>query len=641
MYGNGLTQSLADLAEYDGLDRFGRLTDLNFKLGGLPQHRYQYGYDAAGNRHWARVTQVGHENERSAVYEYDPLRRLRHHERGELAFNGDEPTTSGMNCLENWLLDNLGNWSGQDAQTGSVSRYGDCDHDGVVETWPAFVQHHDVEGDNRIGSVTYDINTPEVSTVLFEHDANGNLTFDGTYTYRYDAFNHLVEVKDGGTSVARYAYDGLGRVIFKEWRVFPDKFQLHYYYDGVRRIQENLGTYAEECDAYTCWGYFDFEAEREYVYGPDYVDEFVAQVKPDAAGDAIAYVVQDANYNVVGLFDENGAVKTQYTYTPYGAIAAVDDFGLSFDNRIAHQGLFFDRYDTAPFAAPSLVPFTQNPKGHYDNRNRRYDPSLGRFTQRDPNKTAIPLLLGMARSGAEALVPTAVPNIEGLYKDGMNLYAYAAANPADHVDPSGLSAAIPEDELLLVRNFQAIWDSIVGCGEAYLGVQGAATFGAFWGANVTVLPKGAHAAAEVSQGFSDYADFYAEQLILLPFDVATAGAGRLARLAYVGSKVHRAGKTFRTFKSFRAFKRAMGSPGKGRVWHHIVEKNKVGQFTAETIHSTDNIVSIPKKIHDKISGYYSSKRDFTNGLRVRDWLKGQSWQEQYEFGLKTMAEFGL
>jgi YD repeat-containing protein len=51
----------------------------------------------------------------------------------------------------------------------------------------------------------------QVGSVTPGYDANGNLTFDGTFTYGYDAENRLVSVAQGNTAVASYAYDGRGR----------------------------------------------------------------------------------------------------------------------------------------------------------------------------------------------------------------------------------------------------------------------------------------------------------------------------------------------------------------------------------------------------------------------------------------------
>lgn len=99
------------------------------------------------------------------------------------------------------------------------------------------------------------------------------------------------------------------------------------------------------------------------------------------------------------------------------------------------------------------------------------------------------------------------------------------------------------------------------------------------------------------------------------------------------------------FKSFSAFKRASGSAGKGNAWHHIVEQHadNVTKFGAESIHNGSNIIKLPHgagSIHAKVSGYYSSKQPFTGGQTVRKWLRSQSYQQQYDFGIKTLKQFG-
>jgi len=92
-----------------------------------------------------------------------------------------------------------------------------------------------------------------------------------------------------------------------------------------------------------------------------------------------------------------------------------------------------------------------------------------------------------------------------------------------------------------------------------------------------------------------------------------------------------------SFRSFGALKRYLGSPGFGRQWHHIVEQSQIKQFGAAAIHSTDNVVSVSWADHIRISAYYSSKRPFTGGLTVRQWLKGQSWEDQYSFGRDVLS----
>jgi hypothetical protein len=96
------------------------------------------------------------------------------------------------------------------------------------------------------------------------------------------------------------------------------------------------------------------------------------------------------------------------------------------------------------------------------------------------------------------------------------------------------------------------------------------------------------------------------------------------------------------FNTFGAFKRAMGSAGAGREWHHIVEQTSgnVAKFGSQNIHVGGNMVRIPEAIHRQISGYYSSIRPFTNGQTVREWLSTQSFEAQAEFGRQVIRQFG-
>ena len=48
------------------------------------------------------------------------------------------------------------------------------------------------------------------------------------------------------------------------------------------------------------------------------------------------------------------------------------------------------------------------------------------------------------------------------------------------------------------------------------------------------------------------------------------------------------------------------------------------------------MIEIDKDIHRKISAYYSSKPDFTQGLTFRDFLNGKSLEEQYQWGLMAL-----
>ena len=96
------------------------------------------------------------------------------------------------------------------------------------------------------------------------------------------------------------------------------------------------------------------------------------------------------------------------------------------------------------------------------------------------------------------------------------------------------------------------------------------------------------------------------------------------------------------YKTFKVFKKVYGRAGDGMEWHHIVEQRQANldKFGPEQIHNVDNLVKIPSALHRKISGYYSSKQSFTEGVTVREWLNGKSYVEQFEFGLSVLKKFG-
>ena len=78
--------------------------------------------------------------------------------------------------------------------------------------------------------------------------------------------------------------------------------------------------------------------------------------------------------------------------------------------------------------------------------------------------------------------------------------------------------------------------------------------------------------------------------------------------------------------------------------HRIVEQcqMKKSGFSKDLIQSSSNKVTLDYSAHRKISGFYSSKQpELTNGsnLRVRDWLAGQSFEFQTEFGRDIIRRY--
>lgn len=81
------------------------------------------------------------------------------------------------------------------------------------------------------------------------------------------------------------------------------------------------------------------------------------------------------------------------------------------------------------------------------------------------------------------------------------------------------------------------------------------------------------------------------------------------------------------YSSFSAAKRAMGSPGQGNVFDHVVEQSQIRRsgFAPEDIHNPFNMNPVSARSNQIKANYCSSKQPFTGGKTVRDWLTGQSF----------------
>jgi hypothetical protein len=97
----------------------------------------------------------------------------------------------------------------------------------------------------------------------------------------------------------------------------------------------------------------------------------------------------------------------------------------------------------------------------------------------------------------------------------------------------------------------------------------------------------------------------------------------------------------RAWRSHSGITRALGSPGKGNQWHHIVEQtpSNVKRFGPEALHNTENVTPLEEGLHKDVSAFYSSIREGITGsdtLTVRKWLSTQSYEAQRQFGLKAI-----
>jgi hypothetical protein len=87
--------------------------------------------------------------------------------------------------------------------------------------------------------------------------------------------------------------------------------------------------------------------------------------------------------------------------------------------------------------------------------------------------------------------------------------------------------------------------------------------------------------------------------------------------------------------------------GPGYDEHHIVERwSRRNGIPEEWIESPDNIVPIPKHKHWEINSWLSKpnpkyKNDKGDEISPREYMRGKSWEERYQFSLDVLRDFGV
>jgi RHS repeat-associated protein len=254
------------------------------------------------------------------------------------------------------------------------------------------------------GRLTKAVETKNGSTTAgwaYCYDKAGNITGRSTGTSlpacdnaqsvrEYDNANELTSL-DGNTN---FSYDGDGNEISAasptgtrtngQWTPFTQMSDLtaagtaaRYTYAGTDnndRLTRGSSTFTNAATGMT----------RENTTG--FVREPSGTLTAMTTGGASQYYLTDVQGSVIGLVDASGKRTATYGYGPYGEARTT----TGTDQPYRYTSTYLD------------------PSGLYKMGARYYDPQLGRFTQPDP-------------SGKEG-----------------NPYAYAAGDPVNHFDPSGL-----------------------------------------------------------------------------------------------------------------------------------------------------------------------------------------------------------
>ena len=273
------------------------------------------------------------------------------------------------------------------------------------------------------------------------YDAADRLFSAGATTFAYDADGNRISQTNGST-VWAYSYDAANRLS----SVIGTGVNNTNSYDGDgNRIAQNtaLGSYSYVNDTASALPVVLNEQGPDgnitFAYGTNLIEE--------ASSSFNYFYGFDGLGSVASLTDGvTGKAVTAYAYDPWGNATSNGSVGLK---------------DKFRFTGEALDPGT----GLYYLRARYYDPTIGRFTQKDPSK------------------PTG------------NGYTYSYNRPTVMYDPTGLSGE------LAIYSYSTGSDYGILGGHSWIGYQpngGTTTTYGTWGNNPDSLGNGLHEDIELN-----------------------------------------------------------------------------------------------------------------------------------------------
>jgi len=367
--------------KYDAADRLESLKDWEGKVT-------TYSYDSVGN-----LVQITHPNDTVIKYNYDAVDRL---------VEVTNLSRGKSFARFTYNLDPIGNRT-------STTFYSMKKNDNGQRTYysyDALSRLTGVTAAESEQSFTYDAMGNRLSMsvngreIIYEYDPGDRIVTADDISYDYDANGNRISRVEKN-KVFAYTYDSADRLVEVSGPMVP----AHFAYNGDgNRVQVRIGDEDDFSSYSYTWDVASYLSVAITEAGPEGTKNQLyngLNLLSASGPDYRNYYHYDGLGSVVGLTNDDGAVKRTYAYDAWG-------------NPTNAPGLF---------EGENKFGFTGE---HWDERTgllylraRYYDPSVGRFISRD-------LFPGFS-----------------YYPPSLNRWAYAANNPINLVDRSGLLASKP------------------------------------------------------------------------------------------------------------------------------------------------------------------------------------------------------
>jgi RHS repeat-associated protein len=221
------------------------------------------------------------------------------------------------------------------------------------------------------------------------YDGAGNMTLvppilgtqPAQWDLTWDAWNRLVKIEEGTSTIGEYQYDGFTRRVWKESDEGSGVTRRHFYYSDQWQVLEERTGGSEL-------------ANRQFVWGLRYIDDLVLRDR----GSERRYVTHD-QWHVIATVATDGNATERFAYRAFGQTQVL---APNFTPRPSSISAWETTYGAYRYDAES---------GLYALRFRYLHPGLGRWLSRDP--------IGEAA--------------------GLNLQEYVANRPPNFADPLGLA----------------------------------------------------------------------------------------------------------------------------------------------------------------------------------------------------------